>query len=410
MVKKRKKKPDIGDHKKQKEDESTSANPVNSSNFSGESYQSSYTSESALSSADRSANLMPVVLEAPTFSQVNQGKSPTPPTYEPHPQPSASNSIPASSDLNQDVLNWYPGNHPGPFFVLIRSNDQLSARRMNSELFLFEKLKNIEYSEDILLKNIGERLYRASFKNADAANNFVLNKKLSFVGLEAFIPDRFTQKFGIIRNVPLSFTDKDIMTEIEDLNSLEVVSVHRFQRKNESGFNTISLPKTVRMFGTLVSVDIYVAPLRQCKNCGRLGHIALRCRGRKRCLNCGIHLTCPNNCADSKCDFCMSNLTCIENCGVRKCLSCNSTSHASEDHDKCPKWKIEKDIQSITIEPAQPAYNYPSYFTISEFEKTLKLLADQLSVIVNKDSPDTRNIIDNFKNSLLAVGNAINKK
>lgn len=177
-------------------------------------------------------------------------------------------------------------------------------------------------------------------------------------GLEAFIPDRFTQKFGIIRNVPLSFSDGDIMEEIEDQNSLDVISVYRFQRNNEGGnfvssltikvgFNAAALPKTVKMFGTLVSVEIYVPPLRQCKNCGRLGHIVIRCRGRKRCLDCGADIICPSGCSNFSCDFCVANSKSLKNCGKKICLSCKSSEHISSEHEKCPKWKSEKDIQEV---------------------------------------------------------------
>lgn len=61
-------------------------------------------------------------------------------------------------------------------------------------------------------------------------------------------------------------------------------------------------PKEIKMFGTIVEAEVYIPPLRQCKNCGRLGHIAKRCKGKKRCLLCGKAITCPDDCKEQKCD------------------------------------------------------------------------------------------------------------
>lgn len=104
----RKKKADGSDQKKQKE-ENPSAGI--STNFSGESFNSSKTSRSTISSIIDPAigNLENISAHSAVMDDI-PGKSPTPPIFEPHPTPSE-----------------------GPFFVLIRSNDQLSQRRINCE-------------------------------------------------------------------------------------------------------------------------------------------------------------------------------------------------------------------------------------------------------------------------------------
>lgn len=258
-----------------------------------------------------------------------------------------------------DILNWYPQNHSGPFHVLVKPNEVLTKTQRNSELFLYEKIRHVIENKDFTIKNIGFNQYRITFKSAREANDFVLNPLLKELNLGVLIPDRFIQKYCIIRNVPLSFTYSDIISEIEDNNGLEVISVYRFNRRDAAGKFSPSLtikigimspdfPKEIKMFGSLVETEVYVPPLRQCKNCGRLGHIASRCKGKKRCLLCGRAIICDDdNCREQKCESCLVTTFCKDECVNPRCINCNASDHSAENSKVCPVWKKEVEIREV---------------------------------------------------------------
>lgn len=83
------------------------------------------------------------------------------------------------------------------------------------------------------------------------------------------------------------------------------------------------------------------------KNCGRLGHIAIRCRSTKRCLDCGKFIICPNQCKEQKCNDCLTNTKCKEQCDTPKCILCNGNDHNATEQGKCSRWKSEKEIKSL---------------------------------------------------------------
>lgn len=101
------------------------------------------------------------------------------------------------------------------------------------------------------------------------------------------------QRFYIIKNVPTSINAITIKQQIEANNDMDVVSVYRFTRKTENnkiehsetikiGIIYDGVPTEIFMCGTKISPELYVPPVRLCLNCGRLGHISIRCRSTKK--------------------------------------------------------------------------------------------------------------------------------
>ncbi|XP_058984266.1 uncharacterized protein LOC131805046 [Musca domestica] len=101
------------------------------------------------------------------------------------------------------------------------------------------------------------------------------------------------------------------------------------------------------MRGTRIKPDLYVLPVRLCKNCGRLGHIAIRCRSTKCCLDCGKLIICPNQCKEQKCNDCLTTTKCKEQCDTLKCILCNGIDHNATEEGKCERWRSEKQIKSL---------------------------------------------------------------
>lgn len=255
---------------------------------------------------------------------------------------------------NQTIL--YSPAHPGPYYVLLTSDEPICPRRKNSELHLYAKLASANINAHFVSKNIAYKTFRLSFNNYNSANNFVLDPNVKSIGLNAFIPDRFVQKFYVIKSVPVEFTGKMIYDQINSSdNDFKAVSVYRFKYKNENGqyvpSQTIKVGivadyvvKELKMFNSIVETDLYIPLVRLCKNCGRLGHIAVKCRAKKRCLLCGINIECPTNCTEPKCDTCLSTIKCKTYCILPRCILCNMEDHNAMDVKKCKRYSNEKNI------------------------------------------------------------------
>lgn len=258
--------------------------------------------------------------------------------------------------VNTTIL--YPQHHPGPFFVLVTSDTPVSTRRKNCELHLYARFQKINIPNNYVCKNIGYNTFRITFNNFNAANNFALNPNLSGIGLKAEIPDRFVQRFYIVKNVPKSIEGLTIKESIEANNEMEVISIYRFSRKNDKneyeptetvkiGIVSDGPPPEIFMCGAKIIPELYVPPIRQCLHCGRLGHIASRCRSAKRCLKCGQFIICPINCKEEKCRECLATTLCKGVCNSPRCILCSKTDHISTDVDKCAKWESERNLREI---------------------------------------------------------------
>lgn len=283
------------------------------------------------------------------------------------------------TEYNYNSLNdgnvLYTPNHPGPFYVIVSSETPISSRRKNCELHLYIRLKQINLT-NYACKCVGYNTFRMTFNNFESANLFATNPNLKTVGLKAYIPERFVQRFYIIKNVPTCLSANIIKDEIMQNNEcMEVVSIYRFTRKNDSGLivptETIKIgiifdgiPTKIYMCGTKITPDLYVPPVRLCLNCGRLGHIALRCRSTKKCLNCGKDILCATNCSkENRCLDCRSTTTCKELCMSPRCILCNKIDHLATDSKNCLKWKSERNISSImaltNLSRREILQNYP---------------------------------------------------
>lgn len=334
------------------------------------------------------------------------------------------NESASGSSINIPMINWYPSTHVGPYNVLVKSAVKLSNSRKNIEMYLHEKLRKNKITANAIIKEVGFNLFRLTFSTADEANKFSLIKELKKIDLEAFIPDRFIQRYCIIKNVPLSFTENEIRDEIEDNNALDVISVYRFRRRvNETetqssgtvkiGFGSLVLPKTIKMFNSIVTVELYVPPLRQCKNCGRLGHIAIRCKSKKRCLECGKPIPCPENCEEQKCEKCLSTTRCDPECKDKKCIICNSNEHSSSDSNKCPSWKKEKDIREImalsnlsrkeVIQKYALNRNYYELLSDEEFSTNFPPLPNKADITTRDSEEEINRRVTKIKYSKIAA-------
>lgn len=209
------------------------------------------------------------------------------------------------NDVGEKIL--YSKNHVGNIAVLVDTMEVDSDnRKVRNGLYLFERIRDLNFGGIRDIKTIGRTLYRVSFDNVTTANSFVLDERLRGKGLRAFIPRNLIETYGVIRDVPIYISDEDIMRDIK--SSVKVTYVRRFLKKNRQsgdfvktlsvkiGFAGSEVPEEIYLNFTRLRVDIFYPAVKQCHNCGRLGHTRKGCKSRQRCLRCGKDGVCESEC------------------------------------------------------------------------------------------------------------------
>lgn len=294
-------------------------------------------------------------------------------------------------------------------FVLIDLTLEDAEKRLN-DLVLYDVLKKLNLLEGIVdIKKIGFRRSKVKLTNPKNANNIVTqNKKLEEHNLKAFIPINFVHKVGIIRDVPVNFSEKDIEENL--LSDIKIKAVSRFTRvdsqNNEKRIPTETvkvtfygnnLPESVILFFCRRKVEYFVPNPKQCKKCGRLGHLERMCKAKQfRCLSCG------NN---PKCNPCVS-----EN---QVCILCGNNDHKCfDDLKKCPKKREQKKMaeimaignfsynEAISKYNLQSTANRFSILTDNEYEQNFP----EISQKNNKNKPSNQP-----KNNTLEINKVLRK-
>ncbi|XP_055924724.1 uncharacterized protein LOC129956803 [Argiope bruennichi] len=128
---------------------------------------------------------------------------------------------------------------------------------------------------------------------------------------------------------------------IQELHSQKVCAAHRIKIKRNGSFiptkhviltfSSPELPKFIRAGYIQSKVKPYIPNPLRCFKCQRFGHSQGTCRGSRRCAKCSVD--------DHETSVCSTQ--------TFKCLNC-SGSHPAYSRD-CPKWKTEKEIQSLKV-------------------------------------------------------------
>lgn len=234
------------------------------------------------------------------------------------------------------------------YFVLadleLEDNESNQKKRIN-DVKLGIILTSLKLSAGIIrIKRIGFRRSKIQFSTAKQANLVLKSKDLTKHSLRVFVPISFTQKFGVIRDVPKSLSEAEIKENL--ISDIPISSVTRFTRRNPDdeenrtstysvkiGFYGSNIPESVTLFLSVRKVSYYIPPPKQCFQCGRLGHIKKVCKTRKqRCLNCGREDACNPPCQEKE----------------KKCLLCGSSDHNCLAVSKvCPKKEEQSKINKI---------------------------------------------------------------
>lgn len=270
------------------------------------------------------------------------------------------------------------------------ANTQMANEKVSTGLTLFSQIKDLRIEDMDLITAIGRTLYKVTFKNTFAANNFISDTRISKRKLRPFIPRTALEIYDVVRGIPTCFEEKDIKSEAR--STIPICSVRRFNRKDESnsyvptttvkiGFAGDDIPKFIIYNYTKLYVDFYIPPLRQCDNCGRLGHTKLSCKGNRRCVMCA-----KGECRDPSCS---SNL----------CILCGKSGHSAKNKEMCSHWEKEQMVNRIRTvkklsrkEVLDQYYPRNNRFSILECEnESFPVLPTQNTDVVDRDNNINRN-------------------
>ena len=133
--------------------------------------------------------------------------------------------------------------------------------------------------------------------------NKLLNKPCFIeANIKASIPAHKLNRQAIIRDVPLDFSEEEILNFLQ--SSIPILGVRRLNRKLLSKdaankaellptrtilltFNGQSLPNDVFLFLVRYNLEVYVPPTKMCFKCFRYGHFQSLCRSKTAlCMRC----------------------------------------------------------------------------------------------------------------------------
>lgn len=214
------------------------------------------------------------------------------------------------------------------------------------------KQNNVKNIINGSLKKIGRNKVSVSFSEFEDANLFMENLALK-EKYKVFIPTFNVTRMGVIKGVPLDWTEEDIIKDMSTpIGCGKIIKVRRMKRKvfndgKASHINTGTvvatfdgqvLPKRIFMCYSSLSVELYIFPTVQCFNCCRFGHVKDQCRSLPRCFKCGGK---------------HSGSTCSAEEGDFQCCSCGGSHFAT--NKKCPEFERQR---AIKLSMAQSCISY----------------------------------------------------
>ncbi|XP_022828405.1 uncharacterized protein LOC111357833 [Spodoptera litura] len=199
------------------------------------------------------------------------------------------------------------------------------------------------------VKRLGRNRVSVEFVSHQDANSFLVNCVVA-QNYTTSIPQYNITRMGIVRDVPIEWTEEEIIRNIKVPAGCGIaIKARRMNRRvsSENGtewkptqtvvltFDGQILPKKVFCFYSALPVELYTYPTIQCFNCCRFGHTRTLCRSKPRCFRCG---------QDHPGDGCLVSEE------VAHCINCNGNHFAN--NSACPELGRQKSIKALMAEKA----------------------------------------------------------
>ena len=244
------------------------------------------------------------------------------------------------SDDETEASTIFKSTDNFPRFLVIKSEEEQSITSLSP--FIIEKqIEPFIGTPKTVKKLKNKTLLVETTRRAQTEN---LLKVTKFFNMKVSVSEHRTLNTskGIIKDRTLKGeTEKDIC---EYLKSQGVIAVKRFTIKKDHEvietntllltFNSITVPKTLRIFYQFVPVDIYVPNPLRCFNCQRFGHHESDCP----IDYCSVCEKCGTGGFHHLASACPNPVKCV-NCGL---------NHLSRSN-VCEVWKKEKEIMKIKV-------------------------------------------------------------
>lgn len=212
----------------------------------------------------------------------------------------------------------------GPFVVFAKQENI-------KELSLARNLKNAGITNIHNIYRVNESMLKIIFKDKVNANKALDVQQL--LGCECFVPEMYTNTYGVIKNIDIEIELEEISDNIKA--EVPIISLERIKSYNHTtktlndtsfvkiGFRASYLPRRVFLYeGLIKDVTYYLPKPMFCTQCISYGHMKKRCHSRiKRCAVCGEPLeeNLDHQCKGQNCRFCLNDhITNSKNCEERK--------------------------------------------------------------------------------------------
>ena len=244
------------------------------------------------------------------------------------------------SDDETEASTTFKSTDNFPKFLVIKSEEEKPITSLSP--FIIEKqIESFIGTPKTVKKLKNKTLLVETTRRAQTEN---LLKVTKFFNMKVSVSEHRTLNTskGIIKDRTLKGeTEQDIC---EYLKSQGVIAVKRFTIKKDHEvietntllltFNSITVPKTLRIFYQFVPVDIYVPNPLRCFNCQRFGHHESDCP----IDYCSVCEKCGTGGFEHLASACPNPVKCV-NCGL---------NHLSRSN-VCEVWKKEKEIMKIKV-------------------------------------------------------------
>lgn len=160
-------------------------------------------------------------------------------------------------------------------------------------------LQNIGVKNYREMKSVGRGRFQITYDKPREAEQLINSKLLTDeFGYTVFVPGRFKESIGVVRNVPPTLNEDEILNNISSGN-IQIQKVERINRKVADNKFTPTysikiyakgqhLPDSIMIYGIPARCEPYIFPLKVCNKCWRFGHVERFCKSQNpRCNNCG---------------------------------------------------------------------------------------------------------------------------